>query len=218
MNHKVGDIVTIREWDDMAEEFGLDGDRDIIISGPVIYFSKEMRKCCGKTKKIIKRDEKGYTLDDEGWRFSDEMFTDWKGEVDVKNYKDVTLVEYMEKKKEMLRSLGSETGRCDCRICGKCGFSKAINDRRESCTEWEMNHPEEAARIVMEYEPEEVDWNEVPVDTKVLVRNSEEAKWCRRHFAKFEDGKVYVFPFGETSYTSNHDPIGCVYAKLYKEE
>lgn len=216
MKHKVGDIVTIREWDDMAEEFGLDGDRDIIISGPVIYFSKEMRKCCGKTKKIIKRDEEGYTVDDEGWRFSDEMFTDWKGEVDVKNYKDVTLVDYMKKKKEMFKSLGSVSGRCCVGICEKCGFRNKVSDC-DTCHDWEMNHPEEAARIVMEYEPE-VDWRKVPVDAKVLVRNSEEAKWCRRHFAKFEDGKVYVFPFGETSYTSNHDPIGYVYAKLYKEE
>lgn len=222
MKHKVGDIVTIREWDDMASEFENDGFSIIKTKGKV--FVSGMKKFCGKSMKIslVIGESEGcgiYAMknDISSYMFSDSMFTDWLKENDMKNYKDVTLVEYMEKKKEMFKNLGSEPGWCDYRICGKCGFLKAIRERGKSCAAWEMENPEEAARIVMEYEPE-VDWSKVPVDTKVLVRNTEEKEWSRRHFAKFEDGKVYVFPFGETSYTMNHGPVDYVYAKLYKEE
>jgi hypothetical protein len=72
----------------------------------------------------------------------------------------------------------------------------------------------------MEFE-EVIDWSKIPVDTKVLV--SEDGKeWSRRHFAKYEDGKVYCFNDGFTSFTI----VNCAhlsnatlweYAKLYQE-
>ena len=49
---------------------------------------------------------------------------------------------------------------------------------------------------------DEVDWDEVEVDTKVLVRNKTDDNWLKRHFAKYEDGKVYVFKNGRTSWSS----------------
>ena len=49
---------------------------------------------------------------------------------------------------------------------------------------------------------DEVDWDEVEVDTKVLVRNNPDDNWLKRHFAKYEDGKVYVFNDGRTSWSS----------------
>ena len=48
----------------------------------------------------------------------------------------------------------------------------------------------------------QVDWNEVEVDTKVLVRDKPYNEWLKRHFAKYEDGKVYVFKNGRTSWSS----------------
>ena len=50
---------------------------------------------------------------------------------------------------------------------------------------------------------DEVDWDEVEVDTKVLVRDEHYDKWLKRHFAKYEDGKVYVFKDGRTSWSDN---------------
>ena len=44
-----------------------------------------------------------------------------------------------------------------------------------------------------EYKEPEVNWSKVPVDTPVLVRHNDGAKWHKRHFAKFENGKVYVW-------------------------
>ena len=68
---------------------------------------------------------------------------------------------------------------------------------------------------------EVIDWSKVPVDTKVLV--SEDGKeWSRRHFAKYEDGKVYCFNDGYTSFTIVNyaylsNATSWEYVKLYQE-
>ena len=49
---------------------------------------------------------------------------------------------------------------------------------------------------------DKVDWDEVEVDTKVLVRNNPDDNWLKRHFAKYEDGKVYVFKNGRTNWNN----------------
>ena len=47
---------------------------------------------------------------------------------------------------------------------------------------------------------DEADWDEVEVDTKVLVRDKPDGEWVKRYFAKYEDDKVYVFDDGRTSW------------------
>ena len=47
---------------------------------------------------------------------------------------------------------------------------------------------------------DKLDWDEVEVDTKVLVRDRPYNEWLKRHFAKYENGKVYVFDDGRTSW------------------
>ena len=47
---------------------------------------------------------------------------------------------------------------------------------------------------------DEIDWNKVEVDTKVLVRDKSDDEWVKRYFAKYEDGEVYVFKDGRTSW------------------
>ena len=49
---------------------------------------------------------------------------------------------------------------------------------------------------------DEGDWDEVEVDTKVLVRDRPYNEWLKRHFAKYENGKVYVFNDGRTSWNN----------------
>ena len=49
---------------------------------------------------------------------------------------------------------------------------------------------------------DKLDWDEVEVDTKVLVRDRPYNEWLKRHFAKYENGKVYVFNDGRTSWSS----------------
>ena len=62
-----------------------------------------------------------------------------------------------------------------------------------------------------------VDWSKVPVDTKILVSDDGE-RWARRYFAKYENGRVYAFCDGATSFTgSSENLLGWAYAKLYEE-
>ena len=70
--------------------------------------------------------------------------------------------------------------------------------------------------VRMDFE-EIVDWSKVPVDTKILVSDDGE-RWTRRYFAKYENGRVYAFYDGATSFTgSNESLLGWEYAKLYEE-
>lgn len=61
-----------------------------------------------------------------------------------------------------------------------------------------------------------VDWSKVAVDTPILVRDFEDMKWGKRHFAFFKDGRVHTWDGGVTSWTCENP--NCVmswkYAKL----
>ena len=70
--------------------------------------------------------------------------------------------------------------------------------------------------FVMNYEPK-VDWTKVTVDTKILVRDYEEENWTKRHFAKYENGKIYAYDDGKSSFTTDII-VSWSYGKLYKEE
>ena len=75
--YQIGDQVTIRQWDDMAAEFGLNEYGEIKV--PKI-FAVEMKDLCGKTLTItdVSRHSKPsfdtYFLDDSTYWFSSPMF------------------------------------------------------------------------------------------------------------------------------------------------
>ena len=63
---------------------------------------------------------------------------------------------------------------------------------------------------------DEIDWSEVEVDTKVLVRSKADDEWVKRHFAKYDGNKVYVFRDGRSSWNS----VGITYwqeTKLWED-
>ena len=74
--------------------------------------------------------------------------------------------------------------------------------------------------LMKEYEEPEVDWSKVEVDTPILVKEYEESKWTKRYFAKYEDGVVYAWNNGVTSWTANDDEcvIAWSFAKLAESE
>lgn len=60
VSYRVGDIVKIRDWDDMVREFGEpdnDGDIKIVTSSYITWFLGEMRGYCGRVA----------TVDETGW-------------------------------------------------------------------------------------------------------------------------------------------------------
>lgn len=85
--------------------------------------------------------------------------------------------------------------------CSRCGMQQMI---------W----------LLEDYEEPEVDWSKVEVDTPILVKEYEESKWTKRYFAKYEDGVVYAWNNGVTSWTANDGE--CVtawsFAKLAETE
>ena len=72
--------------------------------------------------------------------------------------------------------------------------------------------------IVNEEFEEVIDWSKIPVDTKVLVSKDGE-NWLRRYFAKYEDGKIYFFSCGASSYSVDDisNVLSWEYVKLYQE-
>lgn len=90
--------------------------------------------------------------------------------------------------------------RCDLSPCGRDG-----GGRKEGMKKW----------AEQEYDPiKEVDWRKVKVDTKVLVKNSEEEKWQPRYFAKYENGRIYAWRNGATSWSTSRVVAPWSYAKL----
>lgn len=98
-----------------------------------------------------------------------------------------------------------------CGNCPECDFNDGSN-----------TFPCKNARLVWlqaeaDEEPE-VDWNKVPVDTPIYVRDFECGEWWPRHFAKFEDGEVFTWDYGKTSWSTNGDTTCWNHAKLAKED
>ena len=74
--------------------------------------------------------------------------------------------------------------------------------------------------LLEDYEEPETDWSKVEVDTPILVKEYEESKWTKRYFAKYEDGVIYAWNNGVTSWTANDDEciIAWSFAKLAESE
>lgn len=61
-----------------------------------------------------------------------------------------------------------------------------------------------------------VDWPKVKVDTPILVKQHEQDKWEKRHFAYFKDGRVCAWLYGATSWSADYgdDITNWNFAKL----
>ena len=57
--------------------------------------------------------------------------------------------------------------------------------------------------LLEDYKEPEVDWSKVAVDTPILVRDTEDEQWVKRYFAKYEDGYVYAWDVGRTSWSAD---------------
>lgn len=87
---------------------------------------------------------------------------------------------------------------CDCDEirCSGCMWY-GCNECRKKLKEWSEQECVEPA----------VDWSKVPVDTKVLVKESSSDLWFKRHFARYENNRIYVWANGATSYSAGGDVV-----------
>lgn len=80
--------------------------------------------------------------------------------------------------------------RCCDMQCSDCDIHSIENRCQIGILKW----------LYDEFNQEIVDWSTVKIDTKVLVSNNGEI-WFRKHFAGYEDGKIYVWNGGYTSWS-----------------
>ncbi len=105
--------------------------------------------------------------------------------------------------------------RCyDVADCGKCEFHThqiGGHSCTDKCREWLMS------------EYVDIDWDNLPIDTPLMVWNDFEpasAKCRIGYFAGYEDGDIYVWSLGRTSLTVNdksRDRVSYNNALLYKK-
>lgn len=95
----------------------------------------------------------------------------------------------------------------------------------EDCDFDKLNSCKGNARVFQEwlnsgYTEPPVDWSKVAVDTPILVRDSEEEAWRKRYFAKYENGIVYAWDHGTTSWSAcgSSNIIDWKFAKLAESE
>ena len=173
--YKVGDKVRVREWDDMAKEFGLD--ENMILC--TCFFMDGMKPLCGKVFTVIdERSTGSYGLDGEasGWAFSDDML-----------YPAITYREYM---KENFPDSVSELylgGVSNCPDCvGLSGFGKrlgihcaeSVNESRcYRCWDQYMTEAEYKKYVQKEEDKEEMDYKVGDIVKVVKAERSEYTAW-----------------------------------------
>ena len=112
-----------------------------------------------------------------------------------------------------------EIKKCDgsnfCRDFVKPHILKSRSCANTSCDQCKML---QIIWLMEEYKEPEVDWSKVEVDTPILVRDYESQEWEARHFAKYEDGVIYTWDGGSTSWTSKGNVTEWKYAKLAESE
>lgn len=101
---------------------------------------------------------------------------------------------------------------CEDTRCINCDF-RDPSDCNEEILKWANSE------YVEPIDPP-VDWSKIPVDTPILVRPNEEHAWSRRYFAKYENGSVYAWEQGATSWSIDDPAYICdwKYAKLAESE
>ena len=81
--------------------------------------------------------------------------------------------------------------------CAACAFGNDVEVDSRNCDprkifDW----------ATAEYVETQADWNQIPVDTLILVKNHVNDDWTRRYFAGIENNKVHTWTNGTTSQTT----------------
>lgn len=94
--------------------------------------------------------------------------------------------------------------RCQGTACEECLFNNDVEFCIDGRKKWANS----------EYVEPLVDWSKVAVDTPILVNDSNDHEWLKRYFAKYENGSVYAWNTGKTSWSSEGYATAWKLAKL----
>ena len=105
---------------------------------------------------------------------------------------------------------------CDDFVIPKIHENYAGNCNRISCEHCNLL---QMIWLLQECKEPKVDWSKVAVDTPILVRRVGGEEWGKRYFAKYENGTIYTWMYGYTSWTiiDGHTETW-TYAKLAETE
>ena len=90
----------------------------------------------------------------------------------------------------------------ECRDC--LLYARGFDDCRDKVGKWANS----------EYVEPPIDWSKVAVDTPILVNDSNDHGWVKRYFAKYENGSVFAWNGGKTSWSSEGHATAWELAKL----
>ena len=125
--------------------------------------------------------------------------------LNIEKYKD-ELIEMGVINLRKLAVINDKPVRCE-NQCEECDFGDK-RYRTLHLKEW----------LLSECKETEVDWSKVKVDTPILVKDSANAGWKIRYFAKYDKGTVYTWSYGRTSLTADGSAVSWKYAKLAESE
>lgn len=100
-----------------------------------------------------------------------------------------------------------------------CSFIRPYILKADNCSDMPCSRCQmlQTLWLLEDCEESEVDWNKIKVNTPLLVRNYINGEWSKRYFAKYEDGKVYTWINGRTSWNET-GIYAWNYAKLAEPE
>lgn len=171
--YKVGDEVRVREWDDMAKDFG---SNEVMIFCTCSFIDC-MKPLCGKVFTVIETiGTCSYGLDGEasGWAFSDDML-----------YPAITYREYMKENfPDDVRDnfqggvfwCPGWKGFSDFELAGKCGM---IGDRCAECWDQYMTEAEYKKYVLKEEGEKEMDYKVGDIVKVVKAERSECTPWVQ---------------------------------------
>ena len=126
--------------------------------------------------------------------------------LNIEYYKD-------ELKEIIIRNIGINAITGKPKMCDDLFRLDCVFNDRDACS------PKKVEQWLQSEHVEQVDWSKVKVDTPILVKDTEEGEWQKRHFSGVKNGKVYAWHDGLTSWSAIG---GCErswkYAKLAESE
>ena len=100
-----------------------------------------------------------------------------------------------------------------------CSFIRPHILKADNCSDMPCSRCQmlQTLWLLEDCEESEVDWSKVEVDTPLLVRKYKNGEWSKRYFAKYEDGNIYAWCNGRTSWNET-SIYAWKYAKLAEPE